>query len=144
MTNKSLLKEVWLIDDAPIDLFINEQLLSAYGFASHFKVFEFAQGALTEFSKRCDKMLPLPEVIFLDYFMPSIDGLEFLFRLKDLIEDKKTTLEIPKIIMLTTLKEPEKRKNLEQQELVYSIMSKPLTEKAVSELSNSLSSQSAK
>lgn len=143
MGNKSLLKEVWLVDDAPIDLFINEQLLSAYGFANQFMVFESAQEALQEFSSRCKNEKPFPQVIFLDYFMPSINGLEFLNRLKDLIEDEKPTMEIPKIVMLTTLKEPEKRKTLEQQELVFTIMSKPLSEKAVSALSALILSQAS-
>lgn len=44
-------KEVMLIDDEPIDLFINEKLLNAYNFAPKYVAFQDAGLALRELEK---------------------------------------------------------------------------------------------
>ncbi len=70
-------KEVMLIDDEPIDLFINEKLLNAYNFAHKYVAFQDAGQALRELEKRALAKKALPYIIFLDYFMPQIDGFDF-------------------------------------------------------------------
>lgn len=126
--------EVMLIDDEPIDLFINERLLKAYGFAKRYVAFQDALLALNELERRARSSQPLPEVLFLDYFMPQIDGLDFLTRVKALEQEFPESLGPLRIIMLTTLKEPEKRRKLGEFDRIFAVMSKPLSEKAVSEL----------
>lgn len=123
-----------LIDDEPIDLFINEKLLSAYGFANRYLPYQDALKALNYLEDRLSTGQSIPSVIFLDYFMPQIDGLDFVSRLNKLEEKFPYELGNTRIIMLTTLKAPEKRKQLSEFDRVFKIMTKPLSEKSVSEL----------
>lgn len=127
-----------LIDDEPIDLFINERLLKAYSFAKRYLAFQDALLALKELRRRASVGTALPDVIFLDYFMPQIDGFDFVSRIKDLETEYPASFSGTRIIMLTTLKSPEKRKKLEEFERIFAIMSKPLNESAVKELSSRL------
>lgn len=130
--------EVMLIDDEPIDLFINERLLKAYSFSRRYVAFQDAMMALKELQKRANEGSPLPGIIFLDYFMPQVDGLDFLTRMKELEKQYPEAFSTIRVVMLTTLKSPEKRKKLEEFERIFAIMSKPLNETAVSELSQRL------
>lgn len=127
--------EVMLIDDEPIDLFINEKLLTAYSFAKKYVAFQDAVHALRELEKRAFEGKMLPSIIFLDYFMPQIDGFDFLTKMKVLEEVYPLAFSETRIIMLTTMKAPEKRKKLEAFERIFCVMNKPLNEKAVTELS---------
>ena len=129
-----MIDEVMLIDDEPIDLFINEKLLTAYAFAKKYIAFTDALVALAELEKRIHAGKTLPSIIFLDYFMPQVDGLDFLAKLKALENDHKEAFVHTRVIMLTTMKAPEKRKRLEEFDRILTIMNKPLTEKSVAEL----------
>jgi len=131
-------EEVMLIDDEPIDLFINEKLLTAYSFAKKYVAFQDALSALRELEKRASANKALPVIIFLDYFMPQVDGFEFLSKLKNLENQYPSTFTNTHIIMLTTMKAPEKRKKLEEFDRIFCVMNKPLNEKAVAELSGRL------
>ena len=131
-------REVMLIDDEPIDLFINEKLLNAYSFAKKYVAFQDALSALKDLEKRAAVGKVLPEIIFLDYFMPQIDGFDFLTKLKDLEEKFATAFGDTRIIMLTTMKAPEKRKKLEAFDRIFCVMNKPLSETAVTELNGRL------
>ncbi|HCS18994.1 MAG TPA: hypothetical protein DIW47_00270 [Bacteroidetes bacterium] len=132
------INEVMLIDDEPIDLFINERLLKAYSFAKRYIAFEDALLALKELRNRAGSGAVLPDIIFLDYFMPLIDGFDFVSRIKELELEFPDSFSGTRIIMLTTLKSPEKRKKLEEFERIFAIMSKPLNEAAVKDLSGRL------
>jgi len=127
-------REVMLIDDEPIDLFINEKLLNAYNFAKKYVAFQDAVLALKELEKRAASGKELPPIIFLDYFMPQIDGFDFLTKMKGLEDKYPSAFSQTRIIMLTTMKAPEKRKKLEAFDRIFCVMNKPLNEKAVAEL----------
>lgn len=128
-----------LIDDEPIDLFINERLLKAYSFAKRYLAFQDALLALKELRRRATAGNALPDIIFLDYFMPQIDGFDFVSRIKELEVEFPNSFTSTRIVMLTTLKSPEKRKKLEEFQRIFAIMSKPLSESAVKDLSIRLS-----
>lgn len=131
-------KEVMLIDDEPIDLFINEKLLNAYNFAHKYVAFQDAGLALRELEKRALAKKALPDIIFLDYFMPQIDGFDFLSKMKGLEEQYALAFGKTRVIMLTTMNAPEKRKKLEAFDRIFCVMNKPLNEKAVADLSGRL------
>lgn len=137
-----MIEEVMLIDDEPIDLFINEKLLTAYGFAKKYTAHQDALAALKELQKRAELDKPMPAIIFLDYFMPQIDGFDFLSKFKTIEEQFPDKLSSTHIIMLTTMKAPEKRRKLEEMGRILSVMNKPLNEKAVGELNMMLLQQS--
>lgn len=136
------INEVMLIDDEPIDLFINERLLKAYSFAKRYIAFQDALLALKELRRRAGSGAALPDIIFLDYFMPQIDGFDFVSRIKELEVEFPNSFSCTRIVMLTTLKSPEKRKKLEEFQRIFAIMSKPLNEQAVKDLSVRLSQHS--
>lgn len=133
-----MVNEVMLIDDEPIDLFINERLLNAYGFSNKYVAFEDALAALRDLENRCRTGKDLPQVIFLDYFMPQIDGFDFLSRLKIIEEEFVAEFFNTHIIMLACMKSPEKRRKLDDFNRIFAVMNKPLSEKAVAELSKKL------
>ncbi len=137
----SIVHEVMLIDDEPIDLFINEKLLSSQGFATKYCQFPDAYFALRELEERITGGKPLPQVVFLDYFMPQIDGLDFLTRLKTMEEVRPGVFNDMRVIMLTSLRAPEKRKSLEEFDSIFRIMNKPLSEKSIRDLMASLTQQ---
>ncbi|MBI1222054.1 MAG: response regulator [Bacteroidetes bacterium] len=130
----AIVEEVMLIDDEPIDLFINEKLLTAYGFSKKYVSFQDARQALNELEKRAESGKAFPGIIFLDYFMPLVDGFDFLVKLKEIEARTPESFRSTNVIMLTTMKAPEKRKKLEEFERILTVMNKPLTEKAVAEL----------
>ncbi len=136
------INEVMLIDDEPIDLFINERLLKAYSFAKRYIAFQDALLALKELRRRAGSGAALPDIIFLDYFMPQIDGFDFVSRIKELEVEFPNSFSDTRIVMLTTLKSPEKRKKLEEFQRIFAIMSKPLNEQAVKDLCGRLSQHS--
>lgn len=70
--------------------------------------------------------------------MPQIDGFDFLSKMKGLEEQYALAFGKTRVIMLTTMKAPEKRKKLEAFDRIFCVMNKPLNEKAVADLSGRL------
>ena len=140
-SDKALVKEVMLVDDEPIDLFICEKLLSALRFAEQFVPMPDSMKALDFLEKRIKSGEALPQIVFLDYFMPLVDGQDFLERIKLMEADYPGAFDQTRFIVLTSLKAPEKRKSLAVYEHVFKVMSKPLNEKSVMELSSLLLQQ---
>lgn len=136
-----LVNEVMLVDDEPIDLFISEKLLSALQFANHFIPMLDSIKALDLIETRLIEGRKLPQIVFLDYFMPLVDGSDFLARIQELSYEYPGSFCDTKFIVLTTLKAPEKRKSLSVYEHVFKVMSKPLNERTVNELGELLLQQ---
>ncbi len=136
-------REVMLVDDEPIDLFICEKLLMALDFASKVIKYQEAKNGINELRTRLEQGKKLPEIIFLDFFMPDMNGQEFIQKIRELKESHADAFSEVKIVVLTSLKNSEKRRMLEAQESVYKVMSKPINETSLLELTRLLSSQTA-
>jgi len=134
----TLIKEVMLVDDEPIDLFICEKILTSLNFADRYTPIADSVRALDIITKRLESDQALPEIVFLDYFMPSIDGQDFLARMDALSESYSSAFLDIKFIVLTSLKAPQKRKTLSSMQRVYKVMGKPLNERSVLELGEEL------
>lgn len=122
---------VLLVDDNEIDNLINERLITTFGFAKQVAVRTTATSAIQLLENIVSQMSSLPEVIFLDYFMPEIDGIGFLERLEQLSEKYPGKFDHTQVMVLTSLKNPEKRKRLDHFENVAAVISKPLSKKAL-------------
>ncbi|MBB6610807.1 response regulator [Pontibacter sp. Tf4] len=72
--------KVFLIDDDQISNFLTEQVLAEENFASEIHAFESAEEALNLLLQ--DVPQNIPDIIFLDLNMPSINGWEFLDALR--------------------------------------------------------------
>ncbi len=116
---------VMLIDDNPIDNFINERLIQHFHFSEKIYIQTSVIGGL-EYLKNIKKVdlsseSLIPKYIFLDINIPVIDGWGFLKGYKELKLDCK-------IIILTNSLTPEDRDEAFSYESVIEFLGKPLTE----------------
>ena len=71
------MKKVWLIDDDPIFRAVFRQIINEINCVDQFSEFENGELAYFELLNRND-LKQLPDVIFLDISMPTMNGWQFL------------------------------------------------------------------
>ncbi len=71
-------KNVFLIDDDKLFVFLLKKTIGLTGIATHINDFADGRMALDYLSKNADNANALPDVIFLDLRMPIMDGWEFI------------------------------------------------------------------
>ena len=69
---------VMLIDDNPIDLYIASRMININNFAKNILQFSSAIEALTYLKENQEDTSLLPDVIFVDIYMPGMSGFEFM------------------------------------------------------------------
>ncbi|MCL9806530.1 response regulator [Flavobacterium amniphilum] len=72
------LKNLILVDDDDIMVFLTKRLVAKTNLAKLSQVFGNGEDLINFLKENQDKPEVLPEVIFLDLFMPVMDGWEFL------------------------------------------------------------------
>ena len=75
---KSKFENVMIIDDNTIDLYISSRLITKNYFAKTVLEYSDAKEALKYLQENQDKIAELPQVIFVDIYMPLMSGFEFL------------------------------------------------------------------
>ena len=76
-TTEKKFGKVMIIDDNSIDLYVNAQVIVRSNFGNEVIQFSSARKAL-EYLKSSEIDHSLPEVIFVDIYMPGMSGFEFM------------------------------------------------------------------
>lgn len=91
---------ILLVDDDPINNFINERLIRQLNVSYEIKITENGEEGLKYIKRRCEtEGKACPELILLDINMPVMDGFDFL---KGFTETRIDHKENAKIVILTT------------------------------------------
>jgi CheY-like chemotaxis protein len=121
---------VLIVEDNPIDVFINTRVVEQSGLAKEVMAIQSAREALELLSKRSLNS-ELPDIIFLDIRMPDIDGFEFLMEFSEL---PQRVLELCKIVMLSSTIDPLELEKARNSPFVLAFIPKPLTRDKIIEL----------
>jgi CheY-like chemotaxis protein len=122
--NTPLIKKAYdiimLVDDNPMDNFINKRLIESCGLASEVICFESAQDALLYLGTN----QKLPSLIFLDINMPGMNGFEFLEAYENL---PSVIHEKCKVLMLSTSENFKDLNRANKNRFVRKFLNKPLS-----------------
>jgi CheY-like chemotaxis protein len=124
-------KNVMVIDDNAIDLYIAEMVMSTTRFAEKVICIGSAKEALEYLKPLYESPDELPSLIFLDINMPEMTGFDFLDAYRDLPENiRKKCI----IMMLTTSLDETDRKQAEANQFVKRFLNKPLDRDKIDQL----------
>lgn len=125
------LKTVLLIDDNPIDNYLNENLIYKNSFAEKVVVSVSAEEAIIYLKINALVYDRIPDLIFLDIKMPLGDGFEFLEAYRDLSEE---IIKKAKIIMLTSSLDKADHTQAIENKFVKYLIKKPLSIEILNDL----------
>ncbi|MBQ0788267.1 MAG: response regulator [Oceanihabitans sp.] len=80
----SLKKNIMIIDDNEFDMYITSHLILSNHLADEVLEFDSGQLALNYLELNKDNILQLPSLIFLDIYMPLMNGFQFIEQFKRL------------------------------------------------------------
>lgn len=125
---------ITLIDDEPIDNFINERVIKLSEFDTEVKIFSSGMRALDYFRSVVtdDRSAKLPDYIFLDLYMPIIDGYQFL----DALLSLSPACQNIKVVILTASVNPADKERSSKYSQIIAHHCKPLTSELLNELLN--------
>ena len=141
----SKIEKILFVDDDHVCSFLNVTLAEQLEIAKEIKALNSAEEALAYIQKQYSgkaphlNTCPCPDLIFLDIYMPVMDGFEFLQELDKLPGiDRSRFL----IVMLTASMHPaDKEKILCLSEQVFTCLPKPLSEEDIEKLLTDLLAQ---
>jgi CheY-like chemotaxis protein len=92
MNEQSIAKfeNVMIIDDNVIDLYIASRMITKNNFGNKVLTYHKAQEALDFLKDNQDNEASLPQIIFVDIYMPIMSGFEFLTSYNELPEKLKS------------------------------------------------------
>ena len=116
--------QVMLIEDNSIDVFIHKTLIHKRHFAGQIMVFDKAGEAIQFFRKEKNTLKVLPALIFLNLYMPMMDGFQFLEEFEKMLG---SFVKRVKIIVVTSSINPADKKRAMSFKSVIHYVTKPLT-----------------
>jgi len=125
---------VMCVDDDPILLMLNELVLKEYAFCNELIKIESAELALEYFSQQSQKPLSeavLPNILFLDINMPTMDGWKFLDEFTETFQQFHSKVSI---VILSSSVNPADIERANKHPLVIGFMPKPMGDKELDEL----------
>lgn len=122
-----------LIDDSEIDVLVNRRLMQLTDFTFNIIVTESAEQALHYLKEECGNAAQAPDWIFLDMYLPMMNGYDFIeeFKMLPYFIQQKT-----KIIVLSVMQNPEQLKKVFANDFVAGQFEKPLTQQALKEIAS--------
>lgn len=125
---------IMLIDDEPIDNFINERLIKLSEFDAEVQILNGGMRALDHFKSVVtdNRFTKLPDYIFLDIYMPIMDGYQFLDALRLL----SPAFQNIKVVILTASINPTDKERGATYSQIVAHYHKPLTSELLNELFN--------
>jgi len=124
-------KNLWVIDDNEIDLYLAQMFIEEASFAEEISLFNSPLKALELLKCLENKPEQLPQFIFLDIRMPVMDGFEFLTEYDKFPDSIKLNCIV---IMLSSSLDPNDQRKIENNSLVKQFLSKPLSEETLGRL----------
>lgn len=128
---KKKLKTILLIDDDTPTNYYHEVILQDAKCTENVVIQYSSDRALDYFRTLKNNKLPYPELVFLDMNMPGWDGFEFIEMLQTFFPGTKDKM---KIVILTSLPEAPSLQEIELNNQIVGVKSKPLTEEVVWDL----------
>ena len=125
------LNSILLIDDDDATNFYHQTIIESANCTKHIKVCSSASKALEYLTNTHIEGYLLPDLIFLDINMPSMNGWEFLDEYEKLHTDLKAKIMI---VMLTASVNPSDNERAQQHKHVSGFVEKPLTREILKEV----------
>jgi CheY-like chemotaxis protein len=113
---------ILLVDDNPIDLLVNQKVVSSIFPKAEVLQEQSAQDALN-YLQKAKMENRLPDFVLLDIKMPILTGFDFLERVET-SEDKE--LQAIKVIMVSSSIDPADQEKASNSPLVFDFLEKPL------------------
>ncbi len=125
-----MLNQILLIDDDPINNFLNEKIIQMAGVAQETKTFTTVEDAIHHLDWWCVlERKKCPELILLDISMPSLDGFDFI----QIFQKLKFKKDDTHIAILSSSQDERDIRKVQSMGIDHYLV-KPLKEKALCEL----------
>ncbi|MGZ5255645.1 MAG: response regulator [Flavitalea sp.] len=123
--------KVMVIDDNALDLYIAAKLITSNNFSKHVLEYNNASAALEYLTENQENTDLLPRIIFVDIYMPLMDGFEFLENYKLL---SPTLTDHCKIIMVSSTIDDRDISRAKQDQSISLFSVKPITKRVFDDI----------